>query len=80
MSSDADIAFTVAGAIALLVAAGMANRKAPKNCDICGCRIVNKYYVWDMTDGTKQKLCPQCNANIRRRKSAAAVKKKLREG
>lgn len=77
MSSDAGIAFTVVGTVALVIVAAIANRNAPKNCDICGGRIVNKYHVWDMADGTKQSLCPHCNSNMKRRKGAAAVKKKL---
>lgn len=77
MSSDAGTAFTVIGVAVILVAAAIANKKAPKNCDICGVRIVNKYHIWTSVEGTEQKVCPQCNANIKRRKSAAAMKKKF---
>lgn len=63
--------------VAILFILGLiAAVNTPKNCDVCGLPIKQKYHTWTI-QGQKQTLCPKCNARMESKVSKAAFKSKF---
>lgn len=48
----------------------------PGECDVCGMPLKRTCYTWTL-EGTKQKLCPRCNARMENKVSKEAFREKF---
>jgi formamidopyrimidine-DNA glycosylase len=78
MASEIGTVISVVGTVVIFVIGAVVYRRSPSNCDICGAAIKNKYYKWTIK-GEEKTLCPNCNAQVNRKVSAAAVRSALGE-
>jgi hypothetical protein len=77
VTSDIDVALRICGVVFVLMLAGVVSIfYKPKRCSVCDAQINQVHHNWTI-DGEQRLLCPNCNAQMKRKVSKREFKKKM---